>query len=159
MIPPHVVLVGSPWAVLPPGVHAATLIEIKEQFVFNRRRRGQFGGLVEALGNLRGAGCQRAFLDGSFVTAKPQPGDYDACWDPDGVDVTLLDPVLLTFDDGRAAQKRKYLGEFFPSTVPADAAGKAFLEFFQVDRFTGDAKGILRIDLPQDPMLQRTVTS
>ena len=78
----------------------------------------QFRGLMAGLQNLRAAGCVRAFLDGSYMTAKPRPGDFDACWDPGGVDPTLLDPVLLTFDNHRAAQKARSKGEFFPSTIP-----------------------------------------
>lgn len=129
------------------------------RFASNPKRRAQFKGFVAALTNLRGAGCGRAFLDGSFVTAKPRPGDFDACWDPAGVDRAFLDPVLLTFENNRAAQKAKYHGELFPSTIPADRAGTIFVEFFQVDRFTGSAKGIVAIDLTTDPMLQPTVTS
>lgn len=129
------------------------------RFASNPKRRMQFKGLVAALVNLRGAGCQRAFLDGSFVTAKPHPGDYDACWDPTSVNPALLDPVLLTFENNRAAQKAKYHGEMFPSTIPADPAGTIFVEFFQVDRFTGAPKGIVAIDLLADPMLQPTETS
>ncbi|MYC08219.1 MAG: helix-turn-helix domain-containing protein [Chloroflexi bacterium] len=63
-----------------------------------------------ALENLRDAGCQTAYIDGSFGTDKEHPNDYDACWEEAGVDPYLLDPVLLTFDLGRATQKAKYLG-------------------------------------------------
>jgi len=159
MIPNHSILPGSPWPVLPPGIHRATLAEVETRFASNPKRRVQFRGFVAALINLRGAGCRRAFLDGSFVTAKPRPGDYDACWDPTSVDPAFLDPVLLTFENNRAAQKAKYHGELFPSTVPADRVGTIFVEFFQVDRFTGASKGIVAIDLSADPMLQTTVTS
>lgn len=159
MIPDHVDLAGSPWPVLPAGIHSASLADVQARFASNPKRRTQFAGLVAALYNLRGAGCQRAFLDGSFVTAKPRPGDFDACWDPTGVNQAFLDPVLLTFENNRAAQKAKYHGELFPSTIPADRAGTIFVEFFQVDRFTGAAKGIVAIDLAADPMLQPAVTS
>lgn len=158
MIPAFIDLAGSPWPVLPAGLHAATLYEVEARFAINPGRRVQFRGLAAALVNLRGAGCARAFLDGSYVTAKPRPGDFDACWDPAGVNPVFLDPVLLTFDNNRAAQKAKYKGEFFPSTVPADAVGTIFIEFFQVDRFTGARKGIVAIDLTADPMLQPRVT-
>ncbi len=158
MIPDHIDLYGSPWPILPAGIHAATLSEVAARFATNPKRRLQFRGLIAALHNLRGAGCARAFLDGSFVTGKPQPGDFDACWDPFGVNPALIDPVLLSFDNHRAAQKAKYQGEFFPSTIPADAVGTIFIEFFQVDRFTGASKGILAIDLTNDPMLQPMVT-
>jgi hypothetical protein len=159
MVPHFTDLAGSPWPVLPAGIHLATLSEVEARFAFNPGRRMQFRGLMAGLQNLRAAGCVRAFLDGSYMTAKPRPGDFDACWDPRGVDPTLLDPVLLTFDNHRAAQKAKYKGEFFPSTIPADAIGTIFIEFFQVDRFTGARKGIVVIDLTTDPMLQPAVTS
>ena len=153
MIPDLVDLPGSPWPVLPPGIHSAGLIEIETRYATNEKRRGQFRGLVAALSSLRSAGCRRAFLDGSYSTGKPTPGDFDACWDPTGVSPHLLDPVFLKFDDNRAAQKKKFLGEFFPSTAAADAVGTAFIKFFQVDKFTGSPKGIIEIDLTTDPML------
>lgn len=87
------------------------------------------------------------YLDGSFVTAKDAPGDYDACWELSGVDFTTLDPVLQTFDPGRATQKAKYKGELFPADVPADLFGTPFLDFFQKDKRTGQPKGIIALDL------------
>ena len=159
MVPDFIELAGSPWPVLPPGIHPATLSEVEARFATNLKRREQFRGLVAALANLRGAGCGHVFLDGSYMTAKPRPGDFDACWDPRGVDPALLDPVLLTFGDHRAEQKAKYKGEFFPSTTPADVIGTIFIEFFQVDRFTGARKGIVAIDLTAEPILQPAVTS
>ena len=38
-------------------------------------------GLRAALVNLKGAGCQTAYINGSFVTRKELPNDYDACWE------------------------------------------------------------------------------
>ncbi len=93
------------------------------------------------------AGCRTAYLNGSFVTSKESPNDYDACWEEAGVDPTVLDPVLLTFDPGRAMQKAKYMGELFPASVVADADGLSFFEFFQSDKDTGNPKGIIAIDL------------
>ena len=104
-------------------------------------------GLRAGLTSLRAAGCLTVYIDGSFVTGKDIPGDFDACWDIAGVDPTLLDPVLLTFADGRAAQKAKYLGEFFPSVADANPEGDAFLDFFQIDKETGEPKGIIALEL------------
>jgi hypothetical protein len=59
-------------------------------------------GLREALARLKAAGCRLVYLDGSFVTSKPQPEDFDACWGVTGVDVESLDPVFLDFSDSRA---------------------------------------------------------
>jgi hypothetical protein len=61
-----------------------------------------------------------------------------------GVDVEKLD---LCFSISRAAQKRKYFGEFFPAQMPEGAGGKLFLEFFQTDKFTGRSKGIVGLKL------------
>ncbi len=59
------------------------------------------------------------WLDGSFVTAKDEQADFDACWDPDGVDLDTLDPVLLDLSRGRAAQKARFGGELFPNVTEA----------------------------------------
>ena len=132
---------------LPPGVHWATWDEIYAQFGGTERRRELLAGLGEALAALHAAGCSAVYVDGSFVTSKEHPADFDGCWDMTGVDPVLLDPVLLDFANGRAKQKAKYMGELFPSTSPSAAAGPTFLEFFQTDKNTGSPKGIIAIDL------------
>ena len=80
---------------LPPGIHRATWDEIVERYATNERREQLVNGLRAAIESLRTAGCSRVYLDGSFVTDKELPGDFDACWEADGVDADLLDPVLL----------------------------------------------------------------
>ena len=134
---------------LPPGIHWANWDELAQRYGRNPWRRSLLAGLRAALENLRDAGCGTAYIDGSFVTDKEYPNDYDACWEEAGVDPYLLDLVLLTFDHGRATQKAKYLGELFPVTAVADAEGLSFLEFFQMDRDTGEPKGIVVIDLEE----------
>lgn len=132
---------------LPPGVHWGVWSEIEVRFGHSHHRRGLLRGLREAAEHLLRAGCKTVFIDGSFVTAKEQPGDFDACWDVDGVDPDGLDPVFFDFDNGRAAQKARFGGEFFPAQLPEGLSGKTFLEFFQSDRDTGNPKGIVGIDL------------
>jgi len=132
---------------LPAGVHAADWPEFVARFGFSERRRRLLQGLAAALRSLQDAGCALAYVDGSFVTAKKEPGDFDACWGVAGVDPALLDPVLLDFSNGRAAQKARYGGELFPAELPEGASGRTFLEFFQTDRNTGAPKGIVSIDL------------
>lgn len=156
MIPNLTSVAGAPWRILPPGMHAATLEEVEGTFATNPRRRKLFAGLVEASGLLRYAGCRAIYLDGSFVSGKPLPGDFDVCWDHEGVDPSRLDPVFLDFNNRRAAQKARFMGEFFPLSF-RDSAGTTFLDFFQVDKATGGQKGILAIALPGDPVLNRTV--
>ena len=103
-------------------------------------------GLREALLALRRAGCRTVYIDGSFVTAKENPGDFDGCWDPKGVSLEKLDPVFLDFSNKRAPQKANDGGEMFTSGSPAGLAGRTFLDFFQQDQ-EGNPKGIVAFDL------------
>jgi len=132
---------------LPPGVHWASWDEVTSRFGGSPWRQHLITGLRAALKNLKSAGCRTIYLDGSFATSKHRPNDYDACWEETGVDPTALDPILLTFDPGRAMQKAKYMGEFFPASITADPNGLSFYEFFQTDKSTGRPKGIIAIDL------------
>jgi hypothetical protein len=132
---------------LPPGVHIATWREIEDRLGFNPRRQQLMAGFRQACEELRKAGCRLVYLDGSFVTRKEQPGDFDACWDIQYVDDAKLDPVFWDFTHRRAAQKQRFLGEFFPAQLPEGATGKAFVDFFRVSKLTGEQKGILAIRL------------
>ena len=88
-------------------------------------------------------------LDGSFVSQKELPNDYDGVWNTNGVDPCRLDPILLDFSNGRAAMKSKYLGELFPSTAAAFPS-VLYLDFFMKDR-NGVPKGVVQIDLGSLP--------
>jgi hypothetical protein len=98
---------------------------------------------------LASAGCRSILLDGSFVSEKLLPEDYDGAWDPYGVDPYRLDPVLLDFSNSRAAMKAKYGGELFPATAQA-IPGVLYRDFFQKDR-NGVPKGVVQIDLGSLP--------
>ncbi|MEO8084166.1 MAG: hypothetical protein ABI780_10110 [Ardenticatenales bacterium] len=132
---------------LPLGIYTASWPEMVTRFGWNAHRLRLLAGLQAALVSLRHAGCRAVYLDGSFVTTKEAPEDFDGCWDVTGVDAALLDPVLLDFADQRSAQKAKFGGELFPAQLPEGQSGMRFLEFFQLDRETGMAKGIVVIDL------------
>lgn len=132
---------------LPPGIHEASWEEIVHRYGYNAKRRRQLQGLKLALEDLAAAGCSTVYLDGSFVTAKELPRDFDACWEADGVEADELHPALLRLRPPRVAQKRRYRGELVIADAPAEPFGSVFLERFQQDRSTGAAKGIVRIDL------------
>lgn len=145
---PDLVMLGnpSPWPVLPPGVHDADFSEIATRFAITPHRKWLLQGALAASRALSYAGCRTLYLNGSFTTGKPAPGDYDGCWEPDHVDPAKLDPVLLTFDNKRQAQKQKYRGELFIKDSSADGR-RSFFEFFQIDKYSGKPKGIIRISL------------
>jgi len=123
------------------------MAEIESRFANNEVRKKLFDGFTRGVQALQDAGCKVVFLDGSYVTDKENPDDFDACWGPTGVDPGKLDPVLLDFSPGRQLQRQKYGGEFFPSSAPADGV-RPFVEFFQIDKYTGKAKGLIRVRLP-----------
>ncbi len=142
-IPPFDPVTG----LLPPGEHIASWDEIRERFGWNLRRRRLLDGLQEGLAALRAVGCCTVWLNGSLVTAKEEPGDFDAVWSPVGVDRVQLRndaPELLDLSDCRGAQKRRFGGEFLPNIVEG-ASGQQFVDFFQTDR-DGASKGIVVID-------------
>jgi hypothetical protein len=143
---PKSVDINGIWNVLPPGIHNATLEEIEQRFATNEKRRVLFAGFRRGVNDLRRAGCTTIFLDGSFVTEKPEPVDFDVCWDPSGVDPAKIDAVFLDFTNARKRQKAEFGGEFFPSGARADRAS-TFLEYFQVDKFSKRGKGIIKVQL------------
>ncbi|MEA5448458.1 hypothetical protein VB780_07765 [Leptolyngbya sp. CCNP1308] len=143
MIPPF-----EPTGLLPPGIHeAGTWQEFTTRFGHTLHRQKLLLGMKSALLSLKDAGCAQVYVDGSFVTIKGHPNDFDICWDTSGVNPDLLDPLLMKFDDGRLAQKVKYLGELFPAQMTEGGSGQTFLDFFQTDKATGDHKGIVILKL------------
>lgn len=144
---PDFIDINSPWRVLPYGIHDATMNEVEERYAITEHRKLLFDGFQKGAEYLWRAGCRVIFLDGSFITEKEKPNDFDVCWDPTGVSPRQLNPVFFDFSNKRAAQKKQFKGEFFPSTAKADSTS-FFIDFFQIDKYTGTAKGIVRIHSP-----------
>jgi hypothetical protein len=142
MIPPF-----APDGNLPPGIHWATWEEIIARFGWNEHRRTLLQGLRRALDELRAAGCRTLYVNGSFVTNKRAPGDFDACWDSAGVIRKLLPATIVAYDVARRGMRATYGGEIFVADDPADLYGTSFLDYFQFDKYTDEPKGILAIDL------------
>jgi len=133
---------------LPPGVHFCDWQEFVERFGKNDTRRRMIAGLQLAMTQLTAAGCRTIYINGSFVTIKPNPQDFDACYDNETVDIDYLRinaPRLLNHYD-RAGQKAKYRGEIFPSQQAIGNYGINSFELFQRDR-QQNVKGIIAIDL------------
>ena len=134
---------------LPPGIHEAEWAEFVARFGTNPRRQRLIEGLRRALEALRTARCRRVYIDGSFITTKELPGDFDGCWETAGVDLDLIEalaPPQLDIRAPRQVQKQAYGGELFPADYPADWQGRPFLTVFQRDR-DGTPKGIVVLNL------------
>lgn len=81
----------NPTGLLEPGLHEATLQEVKARFgQFQRsdRRAALMAALERYVDEARQSGVAEAVLvDGSFVTAKDEPGDVDC--------ILVLDPAAV----------------------------------------------------------------
>ncbi|MCY4555430.1 MAG: hypothetical protein OXF79_03420 [Chloroflexi bacterium] len=130
---------------MPPGVHEASWDEVASRFGGNSHREWLMERLLAACRKLAEAGCTEILLDGSFVTEKAMPGDYDGTWETAGVDVDRLDPVFLN----AGAVRAKYFGDLLPAAGVAEP-GVPFRDFFQTDR-NGVEKGVVLVDLRSLP--------
>jgi hypothetical protein len=135
---------------LPQGIHEASWLEVVEHLGGSSRRKHLLRGLLAGLRALRSAGCEVAYIDGSFVTAKLEPGDIDVCYESDSMNFRLLDPVLKDFSNRRTAQKQKYGSEFFEAEAEAVPDGTLYLDFFQLTK-DGKRKGIISLRLSELP--------
>lgn len=134
---------------LPPGIHIVCWGDFLNRFGYNPLRLRLIDGLRDAVDILSGVGCTAIYMDGSFVTAKALPQDYDAVWETGGVNLQLLrvvEPLFFDFTDKRSAQKARFGGEFFPSGIAAGPKAGTFIDFFQSDRMS-NAKGLILIQL------------
>ncbi len=130
---------------LPPGIHKMDFEHLARRFGWNDWRRFLLGGVERACAELGSVDCRGIFVDGSFVTAKDVPQDWDGAYDPHQVRFDRLDPIMLRYDDGRRAMNAKYLGDIFPWNAKTGDGG-AYLDFFTTDR-DGVGKGVVLIEL------------
>ena len=108
---------------LAPGVYALKWSEIINELGWNVYRRTLIDGLKKGLTALKDCGCKQAYIDGSFVSQKARPGDFDVCYEELGMDFIKLKrehAPLTIFANMRELQKNIYKGEFFRANDLAD---------------------------------------
>jgi hypothetical protein len=129
---------------LPEGVYVATEGEITFRFGTDTPRRRRLTLRLRRWIQLsRAVGAKRLFVDGSFVTAKPEPNDVDAVvWLPNDfvqqvdagdLEAIELETMLLTRhpEELFAAEDRRDWDEwleFFSRTREADGRRKGVVE-------------------------------
>lgn len=144
---------------LVPGEHRMTLEKFKEIFVHNERRRYIFERFEQLFEVFRQIACSHLYIDGSFVTKKPHPNDIDVCWHMDDdreKRTTQLEAllricpqlILLNDNGNRKFIEERFCADVFPANTTEGASGLMFKDFFQRDKHTNQAKGIIIIDLP-----------
>lgn len=127
---------------LPPGIHVANVAEIRSRFVYNAKRKALFVQLQKVLSILKTSNCLEAYLNGSYITNKKEPGDYDLCWEPTGIKATRDIRKLLKSPD---TLKQKFLGDISPC-IPQPPYHLDHVTSWQMD-IEGNAKGIIKIIL------------
>jgi hypothetical protein len=134
--------------ILPQGFHEPeNWHELETVLGFSQHRRKLLAGLKQACYLLAEVGCTTVYLNGSFITNKELPNDFDACWDTIGINWDKLDPIFRKVTFPRTEQKDRFGRELFPAQAIADFKTKeTFLDFFQTDR-DGNPKGIIKLDL------------
>lgn len=147
---------------LPPGLHRATLAEIRgalvEAFPGSKTRRPIFDSwtlLRQAIRRI--IEPEREWVDGSYVTRKQNPGDVDLVTHLNGLDLEALCPVDQTLLRGLIAghaSRDLHRCDSFPLVVypeghPAHAAYQEALghweRWFGHDR-DGSPRGIVEVD-------------
>lgn len=132
---------------LPVGIYKMGWDEFVTKFSFTSIRELQIKGLIKAIPKFKAAGASHLYIDGSFITKKYNPSDYDVLYDITEIDLEILDPILKDASSaGRKTQKVHYRGEFVPLTNQANDY-MTYWQFYQVSKSSGNAKGIIVIDI------------
>jgi hypothetical protein len=99
------------------------------------------------------AGIEDIFIDGSFCTEKPDPGDVDGYWvEPDDGVYDRLDPYWIDFEMILVPRVRKWKWrmwadhgvEFFIHPAMRAKPMVGFPEFFRQDR-EGQPRGLIQV--------------
>jgi hypothetical protein len=138
---------------LPPGDHRATLDEIRRRLGFTPRRRWLLKGLRAAVEAFWAAGIEEIYVDGSFCTDKPDPGDIDGYWvEPDEAVYERIDPYWVDFELVFIPHVRRWKCrmwadhgvEFFIHSAMQASPEVGFPQFFRRDR-DGRPRGVIRV--------------
>lgn len=134
------------YGLLPPGFHPATMAELQRKFGFSPKRHSLIGdGLKPVARELIEIGIWHLYVDGSFVTEKPSPGDID------GYILTNLDSdAYLEVAKRRDAWRAQYQLDIYPAATGIEGYGsQAFWEewFGHTKDDPPIAKGIVKLSL------------
>jgi hypothetical protein len=155
LIPPFDPNTGA----LPPGVYQATLAQIAKCLGFTPRRRWLLKGLRSAVEAFWAAGISDIYIDGSFCTEKPDPGDIDGYWvQPDDGVYDRLDPYWLDFELVLVPYLRKWKWrmwadhgvEFFIHPAMRPSPEMEFPDFFRRGR-EGQPRGLIQVVKAEQP--------
>jgi len=134
---------------LPEGIHEATFAEVQQKLGFSRKREQLLNKMKYLIEICQLMGCDVIYLDGSFVSAKIAPNDYDACWDCTKNKKQVMSKVCESYLNADSeTQKDFFGGEIYPAFAKAPLNEDiSILTYFQRVQFCNEHKGIIKIRL------------
>ena len=138
--------------VLPPGTHACTIGEVQERFgVFkgSDRRIVLTARLFEYFVAASAANVGSClYVDGSYVTAKPEPDDIDLLLIlREDVELDATVPPFEYNARSRGYVKKKFGFDFYFGFENDASSERMLATFRRVKGVPGAEKGLLRLDL------------
>lgn len=113
------ILPFNQYGLLPAGIHPASIEEVSEKLGFSPRRQGLIEtGLKPVLEQLAALGVKEVYLNGSFVTRKPSPGDIDGY-----VVTTLGSKVVKELVRHQHRWRTRYRVDLYPAFADLTGAG------------------------------------
>jgi hypothetical protein len=134
---------------MPPGIHRATWEQLRKIFGTNALRKSHIQRLEEICTTLARAGCAAIYLGGSMISAKMQPFDFDACWQPEGVDINLLKEEAPELFQAYGARSMRFGGDIWMCFEPVTDGYRRetrALQFLQENRRQRVKVGVLLLD-------------
>lgn len=134
---------------LPAGIYEASFEEVKVRFGLSRQRQKLLMSMQYLLHQCNQLNCDILYLDGSFISSKLNPKDYDACWDTthENREWVLNNVADTSLNSDSETQKEYFGGEIYPAFVKAPLLPElTILEYFQRTK-EGEAKGIIMLKL------------
>lgn len=137
----------TPQGFLPPGLHRCSWDEVASRFGQGSRRQELLAGMKPLLQLAARHGGDFVYLGGSFVTSKPEPGDFDMTWRVSGQRIGELESLAPLLVDRKLQEKE--LGGQLMATYP-NSPGDGVLGFLRKNR-AGREVGVAEIDLSTLP--------
>ena len=131
---------------LPPEIHSASIEEVVERLGFSPKRQDLIErGLKPLVERLKALGVREVYLNGSFATSKPSPGDID------GYVLTTVGSALETeMAEHQEEWKATYQVDLWPAYTdqPGEMSQAAWEIFFgHTKDQPPKAKGIVKLIL------------
>lgn len=140
----------EPNGFLKEGIYETSFTEIEKRLGFSKKRQKLLAGMKNLIAYCKLLQCDILYIDGSFVSSKIYPSDYDACWDTTATDreAVLRAVEQSSLNSDSETQKEDFGGEIYPAFTKAPFNhGLTILDYFQTVKDRDEKKGIIKLKL------------